>query len=218
MIDLHMHSFLSDGVLTPSELSRRCEEMGFAAIAITDHVDSSNINNVVPQLVKACAEIDKYWKIKALPGLEITHTPVEIIGELAKKGRDLGARIVVLHGETIVEPVKKGTNHAGVLSDIDILAHPGMIDEEDAEIAAEKKIHLEISGRKGHSLANGYVAKMAKKTGAPLIFNTDSHAPGDLMSKEMAELVLKGAGLSDQEIENTFQNSQKLVDRAMEAN
>ncbi|HJP18291.1 MAG TPA: histidinol phosphate phosphatase domain-containing protein [Nitrospinota bacterium] len=213
MIDLHMHSFLSDGVLTPSELARRCDAIGFTAIAITDHVDSSNIETVVPQIVNACNDINKHWKIKTIPGFEITHTPIEIIGDLVKKGRALGAKIALLHGETVVEPVIKGTNHAGLLADIDILAHPGVIDEEDAKIAAEKNIYLEISGRKGHSFTNGHVVKTAQKTGAPLIFNTDTHAPGDLMSKEMAELVLIGSGLSKREIETVFQNAQKLVEK-----
>ena len=215
MIDLHMHSFLSDGVLTPSELARRCDAMGFTAIAITDHVDSSNIETVVPQIVKACNEINKHWKIKTIPGFEITHTPVEIIGDLAKKGRALGAKIALLHGETVVEPVIKGTNHAGVIADIDILAHPGVINEEDAIIAAEKNIYIEISGRKGHSFTNGHVVKMAQKTGAPLIFNTDTHAPGDLICKEMAALLMTGSGLSNREIENAFRNAQKLVEKAV---
>ena len=215
MIDLHMHSFLSDGVLTPSELARRCDAMGFTAIAITDHVDSSNIETVVPQIVNACNDINKHWKIKTIPGFEITHTPVEIIGDLAKEGRALGAKIALLHGETVVEPVKKGTNHAGVLADIDILAHPGVIDEEDAIIAAEKNIYIEISGRKGHSFTNGHVVKMSQKTGAPLIFNTDTHAPGDLICKEMAALLMTGSGLSNREIENAFRNAQKLVEKAV---
>ncbi len=42
MIDLHTHSFFSDGELIPSELIRRAEAIGYKAIAITDHVDSSN--------------------------------------------------------------------------------------------------------------------------------------------------------------------------------
>lgn len=215
MIDLHMHSLLSDGVLLPSELARRCEVMGFKAIAVTDHVDSSNIQTVVPNIVKACNEINKYWKIRIIPGLEITHTPVEIINDLAKEGRGLGAKIVILHGETIVEPVLKGTNHAGVLADIDILAHPGIIEEEDAQIASEKNIYLEISGRKGHSFTNGHVVKMAQKTGAALIFNSDSHTPSDLLSKGVAVKIIRGTGVSSKEVENIFENSQRLVDKLL---
>ena len=211
MIDLHMHSLLSDGVLLPSEVARRYEDIGYKAIAITDHVDRSNIETVIPQIVKACEEINSHWDITTIPGIEITHTPIEIIADLAKEGRELGAKIIILHGETIVEPVLKGTNHAGVLADIDILAHPGIIEEEDARIAVEKKVCLEISGRKGHSFANGYVVKMAQKTGASLIFNSDSHTPGDLLTKDLAVKILKGAGLSDKEVEKVFKNAEKLV-------
>ena len=46
MYDLHTHSLLSDGELLPSELARRYEEKGYKAIAITDHVDFSNIKIV----------------------------------------------------------------------------------------------------------------------------------------------------------------------------
>ncbi len=211
MIDLHLHSLLSDGVLVPSELARRCEHMGFETIAITDHVDSSNIQRVVPDIVKACNDINKYWKIKTIPGLEITHSPIGAIKNLVKEGRALGAKIVVLHGETIVEPVIKGTNHAGLLADIDILAHPGIIEEEDALLARKKNIYLELSGRKGHSLANGHVVKIAKKTGAPLIFNSDSHTPGDLLSESMAAKIIRGSGVSENDVEKIFKNSGLLV-------
>ena len=37
--DFHTHTFLSDGVLSPMELIRRAHDKGYAAIAITDHVD-----------------------------------------------------------------------------------------------------------------------------------------------------------------------------------
>ena len=213
MIDLHLHSLLSDGALVPSELARRCENMGFETIAITDHVDSSNIQRVVPDIVKACNNINKYWKIKTIPGLEITHSPLGAINDLVLEGRALGAKIVVLHGETIVEPVIKGTNHAGLLADIDILAHPGIIEEEDAILASKKNIYLELSGRKGHSLANGHVAKIAKKTGASLIFNSDSHAPGDLLSKSMASKIIRGSGVSENDAKKIFKNSELLVAR-----
>ena len=42
-IDLHMHSLFSDGELLPSEIARRAYVLGHEAIAITDHVDYSNI-------------------------------------------------------------------------------------------------------------------------------------------------------------------------------
>ena len=45
-IDLHMHSIFSDGELLPSEIARRASVLNHEAIAITDHVDASNIDCV----------------------------------------------------------------------------------------------------------------------------------------------------------------------------
>ena len=49
-IDLHTHSFLSDGALLPSEMLRRVAAVGFGALAITDHVDASNMAAVIASL------------------------------------------------------------------------------------------------------------------------------------------------------------------------
>ena len=120
-----------------------------------------------------------------------------------------GAEIVIVHGETIVEPVKAGTNFAAVQEEINILAHPGLIDIKTAEIAAENGIYLEISARKGHCLTNGHVAKIAKEAGCKLVINTDAHSPSDLINKKMAEQILIGAGIDD--VEKVFDNSRKLM-------
>jgi len=198
MIDLHTHSFFSDGELIPSELIRRAEAIGYKAIAITDHVDASNIDLVVPKIVQAIKQMRQYLSIEALPGAEITHAPPQTITDLVKEARQLGAKIVVVHGETLVEPVKPGTNRAAIEAGVDILAHPGLISEEEARMAAEKGIYLEISGRKGHSFTNGYVVKMALKTGAKLVVNADAHGPGDFMTEKMAEMIARGAGLGSE--------------------
>ncbi len=47
MIDLHTHSSFSDGELIPSELVRRAFVLGYTAIAITDHVDYTNIEHIL---------------------------------------------------------------------------------------------------------------------------------------------------------------------------
>ena len=57
MIDLHMHTLLSDGVLLPSELIQRAYSTGYRALALTDHVDMSNIDFVVPRIVTVIKEI-----------------------------------------------------------------------------------------------------------------------------------------------------------------
>lgn len=213
MIDLHTHSIFSDGELIPSELARRAVFKGYRAVAITDHADHSNFDFIIPRIIAVCTRISARGSIVALPGIEITHVDPGDIKELAKEARGLGAKIVVVHGETIVEPVIPGTNRAALESSIDILAHPGLISEEEVRIASENSIFLEITTRKGHSLTNGHVASMARKCNARLILNTDSHSPGDLMEKDMARAIAAGAGLSDEEIEAMFKNSEYLVEK-----
>ena len=211
MIDLHTHSIFSDGVLIPSELIRRAEVLGIKAIAITDHADASNLDFIIPRIVAVTVALNEVKHIKAVPGIELTHIPPSHIGPLAEQARSLGAKIVVVHGETIAEPVVPGTNRAALAADIDILAHPGLISEEEVVMAAEKGIFLEISARKGHSLTNGHVAKLAKQHGAKLVLNTDAHEPLDLISDELARKIVLGAGLSRDDFVQMQQNAESLL-------
>lgn len=211
MIDLHTHTLLSDGALVPSELIRRAEMKGIRVLAITDHVDSSNIDHVVPKAVEFCRSLKGCRCIRTIPGAEITHAPLELIPGLVRRCRELGAMVVLVHGETLVEPVPVGTNRVAIESGVDILAHPGLITEGDVRLAVEKGIYLELSGRKGHSYSNGHVAALAMRLGAKLVVNSDTHAPEDLMSLEFARSVVRGAGVG--EVEEVFRNSRELVER-----
>lgn len=122
---------------------------------------------------------------------------------------------MVVHGETIAEPVEEGTNRAAIEGGADILAHPGLIKEADAAFAREKGVLLEISSRKGHSLTNGHVAKMAKKTGAKLVFNTDSHGLSDMATEYSAKRIVMGAGLLEEDFYEMQHNAEELAKRVM---
>ena len=213
MIDLHTHSLLSDGVLLPAELIRRAKVKGYVALGITDHIDQSNFDHVIPRIIKACALYSSTHGIIAIPGVEITHVPPENIADIIKESRKLGAKLVVVHGETPLEPVVSGTNYAALQADIDILAHPGMITEKEVILAKNRSICLEITARKGHSLTNGYVARIAQKVGAKLVINTDAHEPSDLIDQEMAWKIGLGAGVEKKEVEAAFNNSKELVEQ-----
>lgn len=215
MIDLHTHTVFSDGELIPAELVRRAQARGCRAIAITDHVDHSNFDFIIPRIVNVCAMMNGLSPVRIIPGAELTHIIPGQIKDLANAARSLGAQVIIVHGETVVEPVAPGTNLAAVNSLIDILAHPGLITEGEARIAAKNGILLEITARRGHSLTNGHVLKMARASGAGLVLNTDSHAPGDLIEIEMARRVARGAGMDDPEIERMFGNSEALVTGSM---
>ena len=214
MIDFHTHTLLSDGLLCPAELVQRAKEIGYKVLGITDHVDSTKLDWIIPPLLNFCQEINQVENnITIIPGVELTHLPPSLIKRYAYQARQMGVKLVVVHGETIVEPVPRGTNLAALEADIDILAHPGLITDEEAKLAAQKKIYLEISARKGHCLTNGRVASMARKHKAPLIINTDAHSPEDLITRSKAEKILRGAGLEKEELKQVFQNSKKLMEK-----
>ncbi len=213
MIDLHTHSLLSDGALVPAELVRRAVVKGYRAIAITDHADSSNLDFIVPRVARVAEELSSILPIRVIPGIEITHVPPQRIARLVREARSLGAKLVVVHGETLVEPVMPGTNRAAIKSGADILSHPGLITVADAALAAKKGVFLEISARKGHSLSNGHVAAVASEVGAGLVINTDSHEPGDLIGLDFARLVLMAAGLDNKGVSKALMNSRMIVER-----
>ncbi len=211
MIDLHTHTVFSDGALIPSELVARAQALGLQAIALTDHGDWSNLDFIIPRIVQVAKELNSVMQIRVVPGIEITHVPPRLIAATVDRARELGAVIVVVHGETIVEPVAPGTNAAAIKAGIDILAHPGLIDRALVVEAEKKGILLEITARKGHSLTNGHVAKLAKEVGARLTINTDTHSPGDLIDDPTAARIVCGAGLTRDDFIVMQENAARLI-------
>ena len=210
MYDFHTHTFLSDGVLAPIELIRRALVIGYRVMAITDHVGPGNVESILSALKKECEVANSRWDILALPGVEITHCPKDEIDVLAQEARAMGARVVNVHGETVMEPVEPGTNLAAVSSaHVDILAHPGLITPDDAAIAASNGVFLEVSARRGHGFANGHVVKTAREAGAAMVLDSDAHEPGDLLTRDFAMNVARGAGLSDQDATALLDDSPK---------
>ena len=193
MIDLHTHTTFSDGELIPSELVRRAEVLGYTAIGITDHADYTNIEHIICSVSKA-KYLEGILDIRILPGVELTHVPPQKIAQLA-----LGAQVIVVHGETPVEPVAPGTNRAALEAGVDILAHPGFITLEEAEMARDNDVCLEITSRSGHNITNGHVVQMAIQAGAKMVVDTDAHAPEDLIDSERAIQIAFGAGLTLEE-------------------
>jgi len=211
MIDLHTHTIFSDGQLLPAELARRAEVVGCRHIAITDHVDQSNVEMVAEAIVRFSEE-DKH-ACGVIPGVEVTHVMPSQIAGVIKAARRAGVRIVLVHGETIAEPVEPGTNEAAIDAGADILAHPGLITSKDAQKAASAGVALEISGRAGHGFTNGHVVRTAMEAGANLIFSSDAHAPGDLVNRETALCMVQGAGLTKEQAVEILACSQTLMER-----
>jgi len=217
--DFHTHTTLSDGDLSPIELIRRAVVNGYAAIGLTDHAAAGDMHRIIPEIIQVCNMARTYWKILAIPGIELTHVPAAAIAETARQAKELGAWIVVVHGETIVEPVEKGTDLAAIMSpDVDILAHPGLITEQETRLAAQKGVFLEISARKGHSLTNGHVARLAKLAGAKMLVNSDTHTPENLLTDEFALRVILGSGLDEASCSLALeQNPRMLIEKILKS-
>ncbi|MDR3330733.1 MAG: histidinol phosphate phosphatase domain-containing protein [Endomicrobium sp.] len=215
MIDLHTHTFFSDGVLGPSELVYRAKFRGYTVIAVTDHVDYSNMELVIPQMIKVAKILTTSYDILVLPGAELTYIPPKLINTVAKECRNLGARIIVVHGESVVETVPPETNYYAVNAKIDILAHPGHLSENEANIAAKNDVKIEITTRNGHNITNKEVALIAIKKNAKLVLNTDTHMPENLLTQSLILQTLLDSGLPANYYDIMQKNSQEIVVKYM---
>lgn len=215
MIDLHTHTVFSDGELIPAELVRRAEVAGYKALCMTDHADESNMYGTIENVLRFVKKHGHFYDINVLAGVELTHIPPALINEMVQNARKAGAQLVVMHGETPVEPVARGTNLAAIEAGVDVLAHPGLITDQEARLAAENDVALEITTRGGHSYTNGHVAAMARKHGAKLVINNDAHAPRDLVDESLRKTIALGAGLTKEEYRQTESNAWEIVQQCM---
>jgi len=217
MVDLHTHTFFSDGELGLAELARRAEAAGYEAVGVTDHADGANLDVLVPRMVTAARELCGVMRITVLAGVELTHVPPALLPGMIQRARQLGAQYVVVHGETITEPTAEGTNAAAIVGGADILAHPGLLLPDDARHAAERGVLIEITTRKGHAYTNGHVAAVARAAGARMVINNDAHVPGDFVGAAHARRIARGAGLSESEIDACIQTGHAFVARVARA-
>ena len=196
LYDLHTHTILSDGEMLPSELVRRMAVLGYTTVAITDHVDTSNAVSVVKTLLDV-QESARLFGVRLLCGVEITHVPPSQIALVARAGpRGRGGDRPRPRGND-GRAGCTGTNHAAcTCSDVNVLAHPGLITHEDARLAHDNGIALEITSRGGHNRTNGHVARIARETSCQLVVDSDAHAPHDLLDRSSKQCVAEGAGLT----------------------
>ena len=195
--DFHSHTFLTDGQASATDMWREAELLGHRALAVTDHIALEDPTALMDRLRQEA----RGWEgepLVTLVGVEITMVAPRRIAEVAKAARRAGAEIVIVHGETPANPVPRGTNRATVeLPDVDILAHPGFISSEEAELAKAHDIILEISGRTMHMVTNGHVVGTALAVGNDLVVDSDAHATDELVPLELAHRLARGAGVPE---------------------
>jgi histidinol phosphatase-like PHP family hydrolase len=211
LYDFHMHTTCSDGALSPMELIRRAAVAGYTGLAITDHAAFGGLAHLEKVIARECEEASKEWGLLAFPGVELTHVPAKTIPRAAREAREAGARLVIVHGETVSEPVEPGTNYHAITSGADILAHPGLISLDDAKLAASLGVYLEITSKPTHGITNGHVARMAKLAGARLVLNSDNHEVAFLTPQRVRAVAL-GAGLEEGDLDGILvTNPEELI-------
>ena len=209
--DFHTHTVLTDGELLPVESIRRAKVLGYKAIALTEHLGAEDPAPLIQRLDLECEMGSEGFGVLALSGVEITHVPPRFISRVADRARKAGARIILVHGETLAEPVARGTNRAALNSDIDILAHPGLLSATEARLAADRGIFLEVTSRHGHAHTNGRVVSVGRAAGASFLINSDSHAPRDMMDEGTASRIGEGAGLSKLECRTVLKHNTRVL-------
>lgn len=174
------------------------------ALALTDHV---SLEDPAPLLRRLREEASAWEGQRFVPlvGVELTFIPPRRIAEAARRARGAGAQIVLVHGETVAEPVPRGTNRAALESGlVDVLAHPGLLTPREAELANANSVILEISARKGHCLTNGHVVRTALSAGARLVVDSDAHSPDQLVPPTTAHQIALGAGVPTDLVEQVL--------------
>ena len=216
LIDFHSHTRLSDGRHELAEWVDLAAANGYRVLGVSDHVGPRNAAEQVRRLCEQIAALPpRHDGVQVIAACEITRVAPESIGDITAQVRDAGARIVIVHGETGMDLPAPGVNRGAIEAQVDILAHPGLIAESDVERAAELGVVLEISGRAVHSLTNGHVWQLARRYGARVVIDSDSHVAADLFTAERRRLVARGAGLSDAEYYAAAQTACELAERAL---
>jgi histidinol phosphatase-like PHP family hydrolase len=198
LVDLHCHSTLSDGTLSVAEMVAAAEQRGYHALAITDHVSPGDDHRERAQRVRAeVARFASLTPVQLYAGVEVTEYEPRDIHRIAEEVKAAGAQLVVVHGECLMHFVAPGTNAAAVRSDaVDILAHPGLLSEEDATTASRTGVFLELSGALHHSYANGHVYRVARNANAAVVVDSDAHDAESLLTEQKVNAIVRGAGAS----------------------
>ena len=209
--DFHAHTFLTDGRASATDMWRHADRLLHRALAVTDHVA---LDDPVPLIARLRAEAEAWadGPLRAVVGVEVTMVPPARIADVARRARRAGAEIVIVHGETPVEPVPAGTNAAALdAPEVDLLAHPGLLTERDAALARANGKVLELSARRGHALGNGLVALRAIAAGAALVVDSDAHDVDQLVPFELARRVAEGAGLGPSDVAQALSDGPRAL-------
>lgn len=211
MVDVHVH--VGDGGLQPAEAMRLGRVAGYRAMVLLCRVDSASLSQLFPWLLQMCRHYSLYTGVDAFAGVELVHVPPPLLYETVAEARALGAAFVGVHGEAPGAHVEVGTNMAAMQAGADVLLHPGLLTAEDARLAAELGVALEITSAPLYCLANAHVAAMAEAAGCGLVFGGNVKKADEFVTPEIYEATLSGALVSAQARHALITTTEALLQR-----
>jgi DNA polymerase (family 10) len=229
--DLQTHSTYSDGKLSMLEMARAAARRGKKVIAFTDHSVSLGVTGglSMDDHKKQAVEIKKIQKILGDEILVLHASEVEIKadGTLDYPDEFLASLDLVLASlhTSLRQPREKVTErviNAIRNPHVDIIGHPtGRLipDREGADLdmeavlqaAAQTGVAMEINASPFRLDLDDVYARRAKELGIPISINTDSHSEEDFDMLHYGVAVARRAGLTKEDVINTW-TPKKLLD------
>ena len=185
-IDLHVHSTVSDGTFTPTELVDHAVKLGLSAFALTDH---DTIRGVAEAKERAAWHTSQGRPIEVYPGVEISagykNRDIHILGLFINEHDEILDRILTnflenrnRRNERMLE---KFAEHGIELTMADLTA--------DAESAAITRAHFATALMK-----KGLVSSVQEAFEKYVGDNAPCYIPREFMSLEQAISSIKKAG------------------------
>ena len=215
MIDLHVHTSLSGKGMLPATAMRFAKVHGYRAIVFTDNADQSTLAHVLKSLLPIINTYSLHSNIDVYAGVELTHVPPALLPDCIAEARSRGAQLVAVHGQTIADVVEEGTNLAAIEARADILFHPGLLTEQEAQLAAEHDVLLEVSTSPKHAFANGHVVHTARRAGAQMVLGGNVKQTHQFASKDLQTAIAYGAGMTPEELRTARHNAHSRLMQIM---
>ena len=194
MIDFHIQIQDRDGGLDVSSALRYASLAGirFAGLVVPSDGDFS----FALAAAERARRLGLYANVEVAVGVELRHIPPALMGCAVQEARRAGIPFVMAYGESIMDQVEEGTNFAAIEAGVDILSHPGLLDEKAAALAAEKGVALEITSNPVHALTNARVAAIGLHTGCLLVRGSGASSANELTTRSFWPFVIQGAAWS----------------------
>lgn len=105
MVDFHLHTYYSDGTLSPKDLVQRAKEQGVTTLAITDHDGVKG--------VKEAIEAGKELGVRVIAGIEFSAAIEEenLFGREAEEGQEIYMHILGYGIDVNDEPLTLAIDH-----------------------------------------------------------------------------------------------------------